>query len=302
LGVFVSPWNLILGVGRWRPPPELMAYLNGDLLPHSEAIAGMRSDGSGSGGGLYDAERTFNGRVFKLREHLQRLFNSLEGGHVDPGLTIDEMVDATLTVIEANEKSRQPGDEFVVGQVVSSGPSLSNGAPVVDVLIYWQALDFSDFARSYSTGIRIFTPATYSPPARRQTRGPQVPDDDVWALKTDQKGYITECTRANFMFVKDGKIMLPDRSTALPGISMATVLELADSLGIPVEEGRYNTSDVYAAEGAYISGTRYCLLPVSTINGVAVPGPVPSEVTSRLTEAWSEMVGLDIIQQALDHI
>jgi branched-chain amino acid aminotransferase len=282
--------------------PELTAYLNGDLLPHSEAVAGMRSDGSGSGGGLYDAERTFDGRVFKLREHLQRLYNSLEGGHVDPEITLDEMEDATLSVIEANLESRQPGDEFVVGQVVSTGPSLSDGAPVVDVLIYCQVLDFSDFARSYSTGVRVFTPATYSPPARRQTRGPQVPDDDVWALKTDQKGYITECQRANFMFVKDGRIMLPDRSAALPGISMATVLELAESMGIPVDEGRYNTSDVYAAEGAYISGTRYCLLPVSTINGVAVPGPVPSEVTSRLIAAWSEMVGLDIVQQALDHL
>ena len=71
-----------------------------------------------------------------------------------------------------------------------------------------------------------------------------MPDDDVWPLKTDQKGYTTECTRANFMFVKDGRIMLPDRNSALPGISMATVLELAESAGILVDEGRYNTSDV----------------------------------------------------------
>jgi branched-chain amino acid aminotransferase len=282
--------------------PELIAYLNGELLPHSEAVAGMRSDGSGSGGGLYDAERTFDGRVFKLREHLQRLYSGLEGGHVDPGLTIEKMEDATLSVIEANLDQRQPGDEFVVGQVVSTGPSMTNGAPVVDVLIYCQVLDFADFARSYSNGVRIFTPATYSPPVGRRSGGPQVPDDDVWALKTDQQGYVTEYTRANFMFVSGGRIKLPDRSAALPGISMATVLELAESLEIPVDEGRYNTSDVYAAEGAYISGTRYCLLPVSTVNGVAVSGPVPSAVTSRLTEAWSELVGLDIVQQALDHL
>ncbi len=283
--------------------PELIAYLNGQMLPHSEAVAGMRADGSGSGGGLYDAERTFDGRVFKLRAHLQRLYNGLEGGHVDPGLTIDEMEDATLGVLEANLDRRQPGEEFVVGQVVSTGPSsMTNGAPVVDVLIYCQFLDFADYARAYSTGIRVFTPVTYSPPARRNSRGQGVPDDDVWALKTDQQGYITECTRANFMFVKDGRIMLPDRSAALPGISMATVLELAESMGIPVDEGRYNTSDVYTAEGAYISGTRYCLLPVSAINGVAVPGPIPSAVTRRLIGAWSEMVGLDIVQQALDHI
>ena len=73
------------------------------------------------------------------------------------------MEDAILSVIDANLESRQPGDEFVVGQVVSTGPSLSNGAPVVDVLIYCQVLDFSDFARSYSTGVRVFTPATYLP-------------------------------------------------------------------------------------------------------------------------------------------
>ena len=79
-----------------------------------------------------------------------------------------------------------------------------------------------------------------------------MPEDDVWAPKTDQKNYITECTRANFMFVKDGRIMLLGRSEALPGISMATVLELAESMGIPVDEGRYSTSDVYAAGGAYI--------------------------------------------------
>lgn len=83
---------------------------------------------------------------FKLREHLQRLYSSLEGGQVDHGITLDEMVDATLRVVEANLGSRQPGDEFVVGQMVSTGPSLSNGAPLVDVLIYCQVLDFSDFA------------------------------------------------------------------------------------------------------------------------------------------------------------
>ena len=106
---------------------------------------------------------TFDGLVFKFREHLQSLCSSVEGGHVYPGITLDEMVDGTLSVIEANPESGQTGDEFVVGQVVSTGPPLSSGAPVVDVLIYCQVLDFSDFARSYSTGVRVFTPATYLP-------------------------------------------------------------------------------------------------------------------------------------------
>ncbi len=114
------------------------------LIPRQLLGCAKKAPGPAAAGTM----RTFEGLVFKHREHLQSLYSSLEGGHVDPGITLDEMVDATLSVIEANLESRQPGDEFVVGQVVSTGPSLSSDAPVVDVLIYCQVLDFSDFARS----------------------------------------------------------------------------------------------------------------------------------------------------------
>jgi branched-subunit amino acid aminotransferase/4-amino-4-deoxychorismate lyase len=104
------------------------------------------------------------------------------------------------------------------------------------------------------------------------------------------------------MFVRDGRIKLPDRSKVLPGISMATILDLAEPLGIGVDEGRYSTHDVYDADEALVSGTRYCLLPVATVNGVSLGHEIPGPVTRRLIEAWSQKVGLDFVDQALSHL
>ena len=83
---------------------------------------------------------------------------------------------------------------------------------------------------------------------------------------------------------------------------MDTVLELAESLEIPVDEGEYSAHDVYEADEAFISGTRYCVLPVATLNGVSVGEQIPGEVTSSLMEAWSKSVGVDFVKQALDHL
>ena len=283
--------------------PGFLAYLNGRLLPNAEAIAQMSDGEPRRSGGLFDAERTFNGQVFRLRDHLGRLYRSLEHARIDPGLTLIEMEAATLQVIEANRDLIESGDDLVVAQVVSvaSTPS-SNGSPAIDVLIYGQLLEFSDFAQGYVSGVRVVTPVTYTAPVRRYPDQSGRSNEDVWTLSTDEQGYVTECARANFMFVREGRIKLPDRSKVLPGISMDTILELAELLGIGVDEGRHSTHDVYLADEALVSGTRYCLLPVATVNGVSLGREIPGPVTRRLIEAWSEKVGLDFVDQALSHL
>jgi branched-chain amino acid aminotransferase len=119
---------------------------------------------------------------------------------------------------------------------------------------------------------------------------------------TSREGTITECKGANFMFVQGGRIKLPDRSNVLPGVSMYTVLELAETIGAPVDEGDYSPYDVYMADEAFISSTRYCMLPVATINGYPVGEALPGLLTSRFLDAWRETVGADFVRQALDHL
>ena len=99
--------------------------------------------------------------------------------------------------------------------------------------------------------------------------------------------------------MKDGRIRLPNRQNVLPGISMETILELAESQGIPVDESDYSMFNVYESEEAFVSGTRYCMLPVATLNGLTVGADMPGPVTRNLLGAWSERVDMDFVEQAL---
>ena len=140
---------------------ELIAYHNGEHVPHSEAVSAVNEADSQRDGAVYDAERTFNGQVFKLRKHLERLYSGLEYAGLDPEITLQDMEDATLAVLDANRDMLQPGDDFVLGQVLSPLTD-SGGERKVDVLIYCQFVDFPAFAQGYVKGVRVVTPVTYS--------------------------------------------------------------------------------------------------------------------------------------------
>ena len=282
---------------------KLVTYVNGRIMPHTEAIVVMQAQEMQSTGGFYDNERTFNGKLFKLEQHLQRLFNGLSYTKIDPGITKEEMETLTAEVLEANLPLLGPGDEYIVTQVVSVGATSTAEDPVVNVVIYCQPLDFAPFARSYARGVRVVTPSTYGVPQQETQPSPSSePQRQVYPLMTGQDGSITECKGGNFMFVRDGRIKLPDRRSVLPGVSMHTVLELADGLGIAVDEGDYSIYDVYRADEAFVSSTRNCMLPVASINGLSLGGDLPGPTASRLLDAWREMVGIDFVRQALDRL
>ena len=246
---------------------ELVAYVNGRILPLNQAMAEMSESESRSPGGLYDTERTFKGEVSKLREHLQRLYNSLEFARMDPGISMEEMESMTLEVLDANRPLLKETEDFTLGQLASMTPNYdSDGLVPVTVLIYCQFIDFSKFAHGYANGIRIVTPATYGVPPSQE--GSPEPAQETYLLMEDSLGNITECSQANFFLVQEGRIKLPNRERVLPGVSMETVLELADLEGIQVDEGDYCSFDAYGADEAFVTGTRYCLLPVATFNGV----------------------------------
>ena len=281
---------------------ELVSYFNGRLVPHSQAMAEMKEGEDRSAGGLYDSERTFDGQVFKLREHLDRLYRSLEFAYIDPQLSLEEMETATMEVLEANRPLLGPGDDFIGGQVVRAGPLGLEGSPVVDTVIYCQFIDFPTFALSYTKGVRLVTPSTYSVPAQRNAAGDDRVGQQTLLLLEDDEANITECRDANFIFVTQDRIKLPNRRNVMPGISMATLLELAGSLEIAVDEDDHSASDVYEADEGFVTSTRFCMFPVDTLNGLSLAEEVPGPVTRRLQEAWSQSVGLDFARQALDHL
>ena len=98
-------------------------------------------------------------------------------------------------------------------------------------------------------------------------------------------------------------MITPRDQYVLGGISRETVLELAIQLGIESKEADIDLFDAYTAEEAFVTSTSFCVCPVVSVNGSEIgDGTVPGPVTSRLLEAYSELVGIDIVGQYLSHL
>jgi branched-chain amino acid aminotransferase len=121
-------------------------------------------------------------------------------------------------------------------------------------------------------------------------------------LMLDSEGNIAETHLGNFFFVSDGKLCTPTDKNVLGGITRSTLFDLAGALGIPVMEGNFTPYDVYSADEAFTASTSPTIGPVKSLNGVAIGETVPGPVTISLIKAWNEMVGIDIVGQALAHI
>ncbi len=282
---------------------ERVAYLNGRIMPHSQAIEELQRDDMQSAGGFYDHERTFNREVFKLREHLERLYRGLAFSGIDPGVSLEELETITLENLEVNLSLLPEGDEYEVTQIVSLSPTqLPSEKSRVNVVVYCQPLDFASFATSYVKGVRVVTPATYGMPNESPPSTANPDAQRLLPLMIGRDGQITECKGGNFMFIRDGRVKLPNRSNVLPGVTMQTVLEISDELDIDVDEGAYSIGDVYTASEAFVSATVSSVQPVHSINGYRLSDELPGPVTRRILDAWREIVGLDFVQQALDHL
>ena len=126
----------------------------------------------------------------------------------------------------------------------------------------------------------------------------QIEGDNNWALMIDPDGYIAEGTGDNFLIIKNGVVITPEGRNILRGISRDFVMnELCPELGIPVIEKNIEAYDVYTADEAFMTGTPFCMLPVTSLNGLAIGDGKVGEVFSRLLSQWRVKTGVDIAGQ-----
>ena len=119
------------------------------------------------------------------------------------------------------------------------------------------------------------------------------------ALLTDAAGYVTEASTANLMLYSGNEgLVAPPHEKVLPGISLAVLLQLADKLGIPYGQRNLRPEDVAAADEVMLTSTPFCLLPVTEFNGQPIGDGSGGPVYQRLLEAWSQLVSVDIAEQA----
>ena len=299
---------------------EKIIYLNGSFVPESEAKVSVLDSGFNAGDAVYDVTRTFAHKPFKLREHTERLYRSLYYTRINCPLSTDEMESVTLEVLERNKRFLGKDDDFAIWQVVSRGVRLSEANRVkgqATVAIYCVDVNFKAFARHFVEGAKLVIPSTRRiPPQCLESKAKitnkmnhnialfearQV-DPQCLPLMLDINGNISETNSANFFLVLKGMLCTPTTKNVLGGITRVTLLSMANDLGIEVIEGDFTPYDLYNAGEAFLAGTSPTIVPVQSVNGLSIGSIVPGPVTLRLIRAWSSMVGVDIVGQALSHL
>ena len=296
---------------------ELIAYFNGEFVPDSQCLIHATDRGFRTSDVVYDLQRTYDGKIFRLREHLERFMRSLKFTRLDPGLNIDELEALTLEVVERNQSLRQPGGDFMVTQFVTRGRGRNVLDPVAPtVCILPQHIDFTQYAPLHRDGVHIVFPRTRAytidsldPKIKHYSRMNFVlanleaadVDPDAYPVLLDNEGNISEHIAGNFYLISNGVLKMPSDRSALQGDTRRAIIELAKQLNIPTTEEDLQPYDAYTADEVFLTNTTYCILPASRLDNRSLGDEVPGPITRQLQAAWSEMIGLDFVDQALSY-
>lgn len=293
---------------------DFIAYFNGEWMPYSEVKIDPMDRGFLSADVVFDQGRTFNGKSFRMKEHVERLYRSLKYVRIDPGLTIDEMTDISEEAIKRNEHFRSECGDFTINQFVTRGKGKAYASGPATVCVRILGVSFVGYADKYEAGMhgvitrtRSYSPESLDPKVKHYSRMnfnlAELEANDVdagaWAILTDNEGNLTEGIGYNVLLVKDGVIRSPGDRAILQGVSRGMVFDLGKQLGIPVVEEDLQPYDLYNADEAFFTSTSPCLLPLTVVDHRQIGDGRPGPVTLQLLAAWSESVGIDIIDQAM---
>jgi branched-chain amino acid aminotransferase len=302
-------------------PSGRVVYFNGTLVPEAEAKISIYDSALMFGDMVFEMTRSFNKTQFKLREHIDRLYAGVKILRIPLSMTPDEMERACQQTIEANDHLFAADDEHRLMIDVSRGllgiyqgiEGLHQGPNVIiaDFPLRWTV---AGMGQLFDTGInavitsqRAVPASLLDPKIKNRSRifylmanieASQVKGENNWALLLDPDGFVAEGTGDNFFIVKDGTVITPEGRNILRGVSRAYVLqELCAQLGIPAVEKNIEPYDVYTADEAFMTGTPFCMLPVTGLNGEPIGAGTVGEVFTRLIAQWGRNTGVDIQAQ-----
>jgi branched-chain amino acid aminotransferase len=276
-------------------------YIDGQFYDKENAKISVFDHGLLYGDGVFEGIRFYNGRVFRLEEHIDRLFDSARAIALNIGMDKSAVIEATLETIRQN-KLQDGYIRLVVTRGVGDlglNPML---CPKASIFVIASKITLYS-ADKYENGLDVVTCAT-----RRIPHGalsPMVKSlnylNNVMAkieaqnagagegLMLNEQGFVSECTGDNIFIIKNGVITTPPISSgALAGVTRSVVFDLAAEFGIPIHEPMMTRYDIFTADECFLTGTAAEIIPAVKLDtrpiGDGKPGPITRRLITRFRE------------------
>lgn len=279
----------------------LKIYLNGEYVAEEDAKVSVFDHGVLYGDGVFEGIRAYNGRVFRLEEHIDRLYNGAKAILLFPPISKEEMQEVVLESLRQNNLK-----DAYIRLVVTRGKGDLGLDPekCPNPTVFCIAAGIEMYPEEmYNNGLEVVTV-----PTRRNSPeavNPQMKSLNYLnnimgkleaklsgvqeAIMMNNEGYVSEATGDNIFIVQDGVLVTPPSFLGiLEGITRDTVMELAAKDGISVEEKVFTRYDVYTADECFLTGTAAELIPVIKVDGRTIADGKPGDMTKKLIKKYKD--------------
>lgn len=294
---------------------EQLIYMNGEFVKKEDAKVSVYDHGFLYGDGVFEGIRSYNGNVFRLDEHLERLYDSAKSVMLEIPYTYEEM---TALVVETLRRNNLK--DAYIRLVVSRGVGNLGLDPFTcehpNVIVIAEKLSLFPKAL-YESGIEIVSVATRR--SRSDVLSPKVKSLNYMnnilvkieaslagvseALMLNDQGYVAEGSADNIFIVRKNKLLTPPGYVgALEGITRNAIMDVAAQKGYDVQEAVFTRHDVYVADEVFLTGTAAEVIAVVKVDGRVIGEGKPGPVTNDLLESFRELVQNDGVKVYSEHL
>ena len=279
----------------------MLIYIDGEFLPKAEAKVSVFDHGLLYGDGVFEGIRSYNGRVFKLDEHLERLYDSAKSIMLQIPIPIETMKETVLETLRRNHLS-EAYIRLVITRGVGDLGLDPDKCPKPSVIIIADKIALYP-QKFYEEGLEIVTasvrknyPEAINPRIKSlnylnnilaKIEGKQSGAVEVLMLNAD--GYVAECSGDNIFWIKNKVLVTPPvHMGILEGVTRNSVIDLARDAGMRVEERVFTRHDLYIADECFLTGTAAEVIPVVKIDRRVIGNGQPGKVTEKLIAAFRQ--------------
>jgi len=283
---------------------ELYIYIDGKFYPKSEAKISVYDHGLLYGDGVFEGIRAYNGVVFKLKEHIDRLYTSAHTIMMKIPLSQGQMVRAVLDTLKKN-KLKDAYIRLVVTRGVGDLGLDPRKCPKPTIIVITEPMIVVHSKEKKERGITAMITWVKRDPVDATTHEVKslnylnsilgkiesnIAGVDE-AISLDKTGFVSEGVAENIFLVKEGKVITPPTATgALHGITRKVVIRLVEKLGHPMIERNVTPNDLFTADEVFFTGTAVEITPVREINKRMIGEGKPGPVTKRLIQEFNKLV------------